>query len=259
MKYCLSGRQPLSALRKADEIKMKFEDIERIIDYIQDLSGKTIIYEIPKNIIDVDWKLLEMYAAQTDMMIALHDLRLIPKCLEYNLKYYWAYPITSYYELRGILDLNPCALFLGAPLTFDLERIKSITNLPIRLCPNVAYDAYIPRADGICGQWVRPEDIKFYEPYVDTFEFITDDLEKERTLLHIYKDDNNWPGNLNFLITNLKIDVDNRAIPDEFGAVRVRCGQRCMQHGSCHYCQSAIKFAEALRNKHYEMQQKKEN
>ena len=259
MKYCLSGRQPLSALRKADEIKMKFEDIERIIDYIQDLSGKTIIYEIPKNIIDVDWKLLEMYAAQTDMMIALHDLRLIPKCLEHNLKYYWAYPITSYYELRGILDLNPCALFLGAPLTFDLERIKSITNLPIRLCPNVAYDAYIPRADGICGQWIRPDDIKFYEPYVDTFEFITDDLEKERTLLHIYKDDQNWPGNLNFLITNLKIDVDNRAIPDEFGAVRVRCGQRCMQHGSCHYCQSAIKFAEALRNKHYEMQQKKEN
>lgn len=259
MKYCLSGRQPLSALRQADEIKMQFEDIERIIDYIKEFPDKTIIYEIPKNVIDVDWKLLEAYAQDITLVVALHDLRLIPKCLEYNLKYYWAYPITSYYELKGVIALNPYYLFIGAPLTFDLENVHNMSNALIRMCPNVAYDSYIPRADGICGQWVRPEDTKHYEPYVNTFEFITDNLEKERTLLKIYKNDQEWPGNLNVLITNLKIDVDNRAIPDEFGPIRVRCGQRCMQHGTCHYCQTAMIFADRLRQKHYEMQQEKEN
>ena len=238
---------------------MKFEDIDRIIDYIKEFPDKTIIYEIPKDTINVDWKLLETYATQVTLIIALHDLRLIPKCAEYNLKYYWAYPITSYYELQGILALNPYYIFLGAPLTFNLEHIHNMTGAYIRMCPNMAYDAYIPRADGICGQWVRPEDVKTYEPYVNTFEFITDNLEKERTLLKIYKDDGEWPGNLNILITNLKINVDNRAIPDEFGSIRVRCGQRCMQYGTCHYCQNAIHFAERVREKYYAMHHEKEN
>ena len=141
MKYCVTGRQPLSTLQQADEIKMQFEDIDRIIDYIKDFPDKTIIYEIPKNTINVDWKLLETYASQITLIVALQDLRLIPKCVEYNLKYYWAYPITSYYELRGILDLNPSYLFLGAPLTFDLKNIHNITSIPIRMCPNVAYDS----------------------------------------------------------------------------------------------------------------------
>lgn len=259
MKYCVSGRQPLSTLRQADEIKMKFEDIDRIIDYIKDFPEKTIIYQIPKNTVNVDWKLLEAYATQITLVVALEDLRLIPKCVEHNLKYYWAYPITSYYELKGILDLNPYYIFLGAPLCFDLEKVHNMSNALIRVCPNVAYDNYIPRKDGICGQFIRPEDVPAYEPYVNSFEFITDELDKERTLLKIYKDDHTWPGNLNMLITNLKVNVDNRAIPDEFGPIRVRCGQRCMQHGSCHYCYTAIKFAEKLREKHYEMQQKKEN
>jgi hypothetical protein len=255
----MSGRQPLSALRQADEIKMKFEDIDRIIDYIKEFPDKTIIYEIPKDTINVDWQLLEIYSKEVTLVCALHDLRLIPKCKEFNLKYYWAYPITSYYELRGIIALEPYYLFIGAPLTFDLERVHNMSNALLRICPNVAYDAYIPRADGICGSWVRPDDVRHYEPYVNTFEFITDGLEKERTLLKIYKEDGTWPDSLNILITNLKVDVDNRAIPDEFGPLRLRCGQRCMQNGSCHYCHSAIKFSEAVRNKYLEMQKKDEN
>ena len=259
MRYCLSGRQPMSALRQADEIKMKYEDIDRIIDYIQEFPDKVIIYEIPKDTINVDWTLLERYSQSVTLVIALYDLRLIPKCLEHNLKYYWAYPITSYYELQGILNLNPYYIYLGAPLCFDLEHIHNMTGVYVRLCPNVAYDAYIPRAEGICGQWIRPEDVPHYEPYVNTFEFIAEDLEKERTLLKIYKDDCNWPGNLNLLITNLKHNIDNRAIPDEFGPLRVRCGQRCMKSGTCHYCYTAFRFAETLRNKHFEMRKNDEN
>lgn len=259
MKYCLSGRQPLSALRQADEIKMKFQDIDRIIDYIKDFPDKTIIYEIPKDVLNVDWKLLETYATQVKLLVALHDLRLIPKCAEHNLPYYWAYPITSYYELKSILALKPCYLFLGAPLCFDLAQVKSITDVPVRLCPNVAYDAYIPRADGICGQWVRPEDVKLYDTYVDAMEFITDNLEKERTLLHIYKDNAEWPGNLNLLLTNLNVNVDNRALPDEIGELRMTCGQRCMRNGACHYCYSAFRFAEVVKQKHEELKNKEDN
>ena len=68
--------------------------------------------------------------------------------------------------------------------------MKRRTDIPIRICPNVAYDSYIPRLNGLKGMWVRPEDIGVYEEWVDTFEFVADTLDKEATLLHIYKDMN---------------------------------------------------------------------
>ena len=141
---------------------------------------------------------------------------------------------------------------LNAPLSFSLNKVKTITNIPIRMCPNLAYDAYIPRKNGIYGTWVRPEDINVYEAYVDTFEFIVDELGKESTLLHIYKDNGNWPGNLNLLLTNFNVNVDNRAIPEEIGQYRANCGQRCMGPTStCHFCETAMNFSNAIRVKHY--------
>ena len=252
MRYCVSGRQLPSILKQADEIKMKYEDRERIIDYIQMFPDKTIILEIPKGINEIEWKLLDVYAQSIELILCLYDFSHLAECIEHNMKYYWGYPITSYYELRGILDLNPYYIYLGAPLSFDLKHICEITKTFIRLCPNVAYDAYIPRKNGICGQWIRPEDVKEYEPYVRTLEFVASDLTKEKTLLHIYKDNQEWPGDLGILITNFGVSIDNRALPEEFGSIRTTCGQRCMQNGTCHYCISAMRFAEAIREKYNE-------
>lgn len=259
MKYCISGRQPLSTLKEADEIKMKYEDRERAIDYIQAFPEKTIIITIPKDIEDIEWKLLDVYNESCTLVLCLESLNHVNECNAHNVKFYWAYPITSYYELRGILNLNPYYIFLGAPLCFDLETVQSITGVYIRLVANVAYDAYIPREDGICGQWIRPEDVKYYEPYVNALEFNGVDLAAERTLLHVYKDNQNWPGNLNLLLKNLNYNIDNRALPDEIGPIRIRCGQRCMRNGACHYCHSAFKFADALRKKHYELKAEDNN
>lgn len=255
MKYCLSGRQPISVLKKCDEIKMRYEDRERIIDYIEVLPDKTIILEIPREVRDINWQLYEMYAEKINFILCVHDLSFATLCYEHNMQFYWEYPITSYYELNGVLALNPCYLFLGAPLCFELPKIKSKTDIAIRLCPNIAYNSYIPRENGICGQWIRPEDIKAYEPYVDTFEFAADELQREAVLLHIYKDNGQWPGNLNLLLTNFGFNVDNRGLPEEIGEMRTKCGQRCMSTGTCHFCETAVKFSEALRKKHIEMQQ----
>lgn len=258
MKYCISGRQPLSTLKKADEIKMKYEDRERAIDYIKDFPEKTIIIEIPSDV-DIEWKLLDAYNQEATLILCLKSLKHVNECQQHNVRFYWAYPITNYYELRGILELNPYYIYLGAPLCFELEHIHNITGVYVRLCPNIAYDAYIPRIDGICGQWIRPEDVKHYEPYVNCLEFDGVDLAAERTLLHVYQENQEWPGNLNLLLKNLNYNIDNRALPDEIGPIRVRCGQRCMKNGSCHYCHSAFKFADALRKKHFEMQKKDDN
>lgn len=252
MKYCLSGRQPLSVLKKSDEVKMQYEDRERILDYLETLPDKTIILDVPSEIDNLNWTLLKMYSAKINFMLCLHDLKLVQECKKNEIKWYWAYPITSYFELRGLLALEPSYLFLGAPLSFDLPKIKALSKIPIRLCPNLAYDAYIPRENGIYGSWIRPEDISVYEQYVDTFEFETNELKREQVLLHIYKDNGTWPGNLNLLFTNFNVNIDNRALPEEVGEVRSSCGQRCMQNGTCTFCLTSVKFADIIRKKHYE-------
>ena len=89
-------------------------------------------------------------------------------------------------------------------------------------------------------------------------EFGDLDLAVERVYVEVYNKQK-WPGNLNLLLKNLNYNIDNRAIPEEFGAMRVRCGQRCMKNGTCHYCLNAFKFSTALREKHYEMQKQENN
>lgn len=192
------------------------------------------------------------YSEKVNFILCIHNLHLAKICTEKNIKFYWAYPVFSWYEFTGLVALNPCYITVGAPLSFSLKKIKNKTNIPLRICPNLAYDAYIPRENGIYGTWVRPEDIPTYEQYIDVCDFITDELSKEATLLHVYKENKTWPGNLFLLFTNFGIHVDNRAIPDEIGEMRANCGQRCMENGACHFCETAMKFANTVRHKHYE-------
>lgn len=256
MKYSVQGIQPLDTLQQADQIRMRTRDWGRVIDYIEKMPEKTYILdwtmeELNKD--EIKWELYQAYAEKADIVFCVETISYGQACDEHGLNWYWKYPITTWYDLMGIIELKPSYIFLGAPLSFSLDKVKAITDIPIRLCPNLAYDAYIPRENGICGQWIRPEDQVEYGKYVDVFDFETVDLARERTLLHVYKDNGYWPGNLNLLITNLNVDVDNRTIPDETGAYRTKCEQRCMRNpDGCHFCETAIKFSNVLKEQQQE-------
>jgi hypothetical protein len=75
-------------------------------------------------------------------------------------------------------------------------------------------------------------------------------LQREQILYHVYHDNGEWPGNLNLLLKNFNFNVDNRALPKEIDEFRANCGHRCMENGTCHFCETAIRFAEAIRKKH---------
>lgn len=253
MKYCISGRQPKSILTQADQIKMLYQDRERLIDYIDELHDKTFILDIPKDVTteEIDWKLYQAYAEKVDFIFCLYNLNLAQECVNHNIKFYWAYPVFTWFELQGLIPFNPCYITVSAPISFSLNRIRRYTDIPLRICPNLAYDAYIPRANGLHGSWVRPEDIETYEKYIDVCDFIVTDLSQEATLLHVYKDNKTWPGNLNLLLTNFNINVDNRVIPVEIGSLRMNCGQRCMELNDCNVCDMAMQLADSVRKEHY--------
>ena len=252
MKYCLSDAQPISLLRKADEIKVAYKNINSVFELMDEMPDKTFILDIPEEeSFKFDIELCTAYAEKVNIVLCLYNAHAAKIAAAVGLKWYWGYPISSFYELRGIIDLEPAYIFLTAPLSFDLNKVSQITTIPIRMCPNIAYDNYIPREEGICGQWVRPEDQDLYDEFVSVFEFRGNDLAHEATLFKVYAEDKKWPGNLNLLITNLNFDIDNRIIDPDVIEVRLYCGQKCMTNSKCHLCPQMFKFSDKVRHAYY--------
>ena len=245
MKYCLSSRQSHEYLNKADEIKVKYRDRDIIYDFSQKYPTATIILEMPLNHEGVNWAEINNYERVTEgrFILCLANLNDVRFCKIGGHKFYYGFPVGSFYELQSLKELGVCYFKLGTPAFFMLDRVKEM-GVPVRAVPNVCHDAYFPHENGICGQWIRPEDIGTYDEYVDTFEFEDADLEKERALYRIYHDDGKWPGDLNLLFTNFNYSAINRFLPttDTMVKRRVVCGQRCQQMKPCGLCEMYFAF-----------------
>ena len=255
MHFCVNGRHPYSVLKQADEVKFNYNDKDKILDLLEKYPDKVVILDVPGA--ESDWKLWTMYSEMfAGFHVALHDLGRVAEFNEHDINWYWPYPITSFYELGMIVNLHPSFVLIGAPLTFDLATVRNQTvddctqkHIPVRMVVNVAHPGYLPTygTHGVCGQWVRPEDVKAYAQYVSSFEFGEVDLRQEEVLLQIYKEKQEWLGNLNLIIKKLDFNVDNRAIPENLGERRMTCGQRCWRGGACQLCVTSFMFAEQIR------------
>ena len=133
-----------------------------LFEYIDD-NNPIFVTDIP--LIESNWTKPECF----DIMDA---------CKLINVKFFYAIPINTFYELKALVDYGCCDVRIEAPLTHMLDKLEDY-DITIRMTPNIAYHGYIPRENGIIGSWVRPEDVSYYEPYVDVFEFEDCDAKKE--------------------------------------------------------------------------------
>lgn len=255
MKFMVSCRQPLVFLKNMSEIRVNYLDIERLADFVTDdwVSPADIVIYIPKDQL-VDWEKINAYKDVLKIIIAVEDTSMIEVAHLYGYKSFWSYPASSFWELQGLLDLKVDQVLLDAPLYFQLGKVKRMCgdDVELRLVVNKCMNGYMQRKNGICGTYVRPEDIDVYSEFIEHFEFDADNsLKKEHTLYHIYAENKNWPGNLNRLLTYLNVDIDNRAFDtlrideeDEkyFAHRRINCGQACLSGGTCTLCPSVFKL-----------------
>lgn len=254
MKYMQSCRQTLVQLSQADEIKMDYKDIDRIRDFVTDTwtcTADVIIYITKEEQETVDWAMLQSYHKVIPIIIALEDAFFAPIVQAKGFKWFWSYPITTFWELRGILDLGACQVLIDAPIFFEIPTVYEWCKeykAEIRCIANQCYNKYMPRKDGIYGTYIRPEDIPYYEPFVSHIEFITDTLTQERAYIRIYKDQKIWPGNLNTLLRDFGVDVDNKGFDATFGKRRLNCRQRCQSTGRCRYCRIQVDLINAIVN-----------
>ena len=168
MQFCVSGRQPYSVMNKADQIIVKWQDRERIIDFVERLPDKEIVLEVAEVPGLQDFETWAMYAEKfQDFYVAIHDLRLFDVFNIGNIKWYWPYPVTSYYELQQIIPLKPSYIKLGPPLSFDLKNVKRLVgDIKLRMVCNNARPEYLPDKYNLPNGWINSDfkQTKSYSP-----------------------------------------------------------------------------------------------
>ena len=245
MKYCLRSRVAPRYLRQADEIKVDYRDRNSIPDVYHSYPGKTIILFPPTRGEEYDFNEIRRYSLLCEGNFIL-NVPSVPLALEAKangIKFMVNTEATSYWELRGLEELGAVYAYVGIPLFFDLEASLDM-DIQLRTIPTVAYNHNLPRKDGICGQWIRPEDVEQYEGYIQTLEFEHCDVAREQALFRTYAENKHWSTRLDVLVEDLGSPAVNRMIMPEVVETRLHCRQRCQSGGSCHLCYTALKLAD---------------
>ena len=246
MKYCLSSRNEKKYLELADEIKVQYRDRRIIPDLFEKYPNANIILHIFHEDIQTEESWREVYKyhvlGQGRFICCVSNFEIAYMCKEDNIKFYYGYPIKTYYELKAAIDYGVCYVRLGEPLFFDMDRVKEF-GVPVRAVPNIAYNDGFPREHGIYGTWIRPEDVEIYEPYIDVFEFEDCNLKKERGLYRLYSQSKKWSGPLELVISNFNHSGINRMVVPDLAYKRLNCKHMCQSGGSCRACYRAILLA----------------
>ena len=166
MKYCLSSRLAPRFLREADEIKVQFRDRKSIPDLFHKYGKPIILF--PGDPSEYDWSEMRQYnlLCNSNFVLNLSQLDLVQQAKDNQIKFMLNTEATSYWELEGLERLGAEYAYIGIPLFFNLEHTIEL-NIQLRAIPTVAYNHTLPHKDGVCGQWIRPEDVELYEEYID--------------------------------------------------------------------------------------------
>lgn len=254
MRFSVFCGQDAQTIAQADELYIREKDRDIIYDLIEKYPEKDFVLQVKEPINFKEIGALNQTIKGT-IYCALEDIYLYKDCRDNDLPFFYVFPANSFFELKALKDLGVSYVRLGMPIFFDMNKVQQF-EIPIRLTPNKAYEAYIPRKDGIHGQWIRPEDLYLYDaPYTNLnniCEFRTFDIPLEgnhliyeRTLLDIYKNQKKWDGRLINIIKDLGVNNLNSMVDEDIGKHRLNCGQVC-QLGLCHYCDRALAFDEIV-------------
>lgn len=250
MKFSLHNRISAQYLRKADEIFIEYRDRKAIPDYAEKYPETALVLEVPPA---TQWEIDELkeysILAQGRLTLCLPDMS-DPRIINLDIPFFCGYTVTTFYELKALVDLGASQVRIGAPIFFETDKLKKF-DIAKRVVVNVAHDGYIPTMNGIVGSWIRPEDVDSYEGIFDTIEFADCKDTKEEALYRIYAEQKHWPGRVDMIITNIETDAYNRMILEDFTSARKNCGQRCVSGGACHICERVLYLANPELIKNY--------
>lgn len=258
MKYCLPYNQYTSGnprINEADEWKIEYNPNDKtLIDFIEKNSNKRINLCIGNKINlkeETDLKFLQELCERYDnIFIAIDDYSIenINILKNSKIKYYFnLLYVTDWDILYECINAKPTDIIIAESLGFELDKVSKILhdkNINIRVFPNVAQSSSKETND-LLKFFIRPEDVSFYENYIDTFEFY-DDGKKAIQYFHIYKEKKEWFGKLKEIIIDFNSDLDNKYVLPRFAEKRFSCNKNCIKGGTCRICYNIDSLSKTL-------------
>ncbi len=254
MKFSVSSRQTAEYLAKADEIRVEWRD-RRIIPELCEKYPNTTI-DLTRHYQDtveheIDWKELNTYRilSRDKLIIGFSLPTEMGEAKKEGHTFYFLAPVRTFQELNDYKRAGVCRVEVDAPLFFQMNKVKEF-GIPLYAVANVANSSSIfERENGVAGTWIRPEDVKTYEPYIETLQF-WGNQSQEQALYRIYAEKGEWSGELGMLIKDLNYICTNRMVPPTLAVSRLTCGQKCQENNRCHLCYRTFDLAnpELLRN-----------
>lgn len=172
-------------------------------------------------------------------------------------KYMYHYPITSWIDLNYILHFPGLhAITIGEPLIFDIQRVRTLVdksreNIQLRAYPTIGrpnmYNDF-PGDTGLCHFWVLPQHCSIYDSYIDIFDILDSDADREKVLCDYYINGTAWLFGIDNFFKNMDTNIVGNYVLDSWAEKRLNCGQRCfMPSPTCHYCEDQDMMYDLIR------------
>ena len=231
-------------LEKADEIKCPFNQLGQIYNFIKEHPEKRYVIADASSQehnrmleqIDTVRSIVRDYTIECGSMTSLKSL------IKQGYKAYLRFPVSDWEMFYDFLDLGISDIYIDGALGFQIKQVAQICKehkVLVRVSPTVSPAAAIKGLKPY-SFFIRPEDLKLYEKYIDIIDFKITQQEKEDATFSIYKR-GNFIYNLQDLLDQTTFSVPNPYIKPEFGQARLNCGQHCLLPGrSCHLCETQI-------------------
>ena len=254
-KFCVNYFTTSSCKDEAECVMLDVyaENLFKLEEYVKNHSDKLIIAVVSgtdweptsamieklKNYENIIWRLNDFFIGNINETRQLYpDIRVMP----WSACYDWEELYVAL-EDEVITDIVVCN-----GLLFDMTAVSKMAkrkNKKIFVLCNAA--PYTFAGPAYLSGFVRPEDVKFYEPYADYFIIWGGDATKIDTLYKIYVKDGHFDGKISDLIPDLDLNINgNKLMSNQWAKYRVNCGRECMRGVSCSICRSQLEIAGAL-------------
>lgn len=249
MKYCFNynkSTEKMKYIKNAQEWTIKYNSKDSTLLTFLDRNKDKRINLYFEDVVTIDF-LYELNKKYDNLYFKLKKEQYYNKDLKYNFKFFFDEPVGDWDTLIGLLEYGVSDVYIVEDLGFELDRVKTIAaqyNVQIRVFPNVAQSKFLD-TNSLKKFFIRPEDIKKYENYIDVIEFYHSD-EQLDTYYEIYAIDRKWFGKLNEIIKDFDLEIDNKYIISNFSEKRIKCGKKCLKGGTCKRCDNISHLADSL-------------
>lgn len=236
-------------LEEAGEIKCPYNQLRWLLDYMRKHKDTRYVVIYPgddlENLvkqIDILKDIVSNYTVECQSLAELKTL------INEGYSAYLKYHVCDWETVHQLIDFGVSDIYIDGPLGFQLKNVKKLCgNVKIRISPTVSPNAAL---SGIQPNsfFIRPDDLQYYEKYIDIIDFKVTKQEKEDALFDIYKR-GRFYYNLKDILEGCQFSVLNPFIKPEFGQSRLNCNQRCLIPGhSCHLCDTQIQLTNLVYN-----------